>query len=140
MIVADESARTLAVGLEDLLDAGERGAGGAAEEPRAASDARGEYLDRARDSGARVAEPFEVPLTWRDWTIHVSGRIDVEREDARGVSLELLRLLPDGDAELGNARALERAGFTALLLELGGRSVARLDRDLLRRDHAARLE
>jgi DNA excision repair protein ERCC-2 len=126
VIVADEGARTLAVGVEDLLDAGEHGAGSGAEELRAAAEARAEYLARARDSGAVVAERFEVPLTWRDWTIHVSGRVDVERADARGVSLELLRLVPDADAELGSARALERAGFTALLFELGGRSVARL--------------
>ena len=126
MIVADETARTLAVGVEDLLDAGEHGAGSGADELRAASGARREYLERASDSGARVEQRFEVPLTWREWTIHVSGRVDVARSHARGVSLELLRLVPDADPETGPARALERAGFTALLFELGGHSIARV--------------
>jgi DNA excision repair protein ERCC-2 len=126
VIVADDAARTLAVGVEDLLDAGERGAGAAADELRAGADARREYLAEASDSGAAVERRFEVPLTWRDWTIHVSGSVDVERADARGVSLEVLRTVPDAEGESGAARALERAGLTALLFELGGRSVARV--------------
>jgi DNA excision repair protein ERCC-2 len=126
VIVADEDARALAVGVDDLLDAGEHGAGAQPDELRSASDVRRRYLARASESGARVEERLEVPLTWRDWTIQVTVRADVLRDDSRGVALELLHLVPDPNAEAGSARALERAGFTALLLELGGHSVARV--------------
>jgi DNA excision repair protein ERCC-2 len=125
VIVADEGARVLSLGVEDLLDAGEHGAGGGAA-PRAASGARAEYLARALESGARTEVALEVALPWRDWTIQVSGRADVVRADPRGAMLEALRLVPDDEPESGAARALERAGLTSLLLELAGDSVARV--------------
>ncbi len=116
MIVADETARTLAVGVEDLLDAGEHGAGSSGYESRIRAESRADELARARESGAEVDVRLEVPVTWRDWTIEISGRADV----LRGESLELLE--PGAAGE----RALERAGLTALLCELAGHSIARV--------------
>ena len=125
MIVADESARTLSLGVEDLLDAGEHGAGFARDEAPEAAPLRAEALAQAAASGARCQVALEVPLTWREWTLHVSGTADVLRPGAHGSSLEQLRVVPDGGPD-GAGRALERAGFTALLLSYAGESVARV--------------
>ena len=129
MIVADESARELSLGVDDLVDAGEHGAGLAREleedTRRAAAGARAAHLASARREGARAEVALEVPLTWRDWTLHVSVSADVLRAEPRGTALEQLRVLPDADGEAGAARALERAGFAALLFELAGEPIAR---------------
>ncbi|MFI5314513.1 MAG: helicase C-terminal domain-containing protein [Myxococcota bacterium] len=126
MIVADENARVLALGIEDLLDAGEHGAGDDAGELRAARGARARYLAQALESGARADVSIEVSLAWRDWTIQVTGRVDGIRAEPRGAALEAVHVGPDGDPESGSARALERAGFAALLLELSGTAVSRV--------------
>ncbi|HTO52926.1 MAG TPA: ATP-dependent DNA helicase [Myxococcota bacterium] len=122
MIVADESARVLSLGVEDLLDAGEHGAAEAGESLRAVHAARVEHLARAAAAGARCEVALDVPVTWREWTIHLSGRADVLRDDARGISLEVLRDVGDS----GAARALERAGFLALFASYAGEPVARV--------------
>jgi len=67
-----------------------------------------------------------VPLTWRDWTLQVAVSADVLRPDARGAALEQIRVVPDADPDAGAARALERAGFAALLFDLAGEPIARV--------------
>lgn len=130
MIVADESARELSLGVEDLIDAGEHGAGPAPlagpESLPAARAARMAALERARAEGARTELEREVPLTWRDWTLHIAVSADVLRPDARGAALEQIRVVPDADPDAGAARALERAGFAALLFDLAGEPIARV--------------
>ena len=130
MIVADESARELSLGVEDLIDAGEHGAGPAPlagpESLPAARAARMAALERARAEGARTELEREVPLTWRDWTLQVAVSADVLRPDARGAALEQIRVVPDADPDAGAARALERAGFAALLFDLAGEPIARV--------------
>ena len=130
MIVADESARELSLGVEDLIDAGEHGAGPAPlagpESLPAARAARMAALERARAEGARTELEREVPLTWRDWTLHIAVSADVLRPDARGAALEQIRVVPDADPDAGAARALERAGFAALLFDLAGVPIARV--------------
>jgi DNA excision repair protein ERCC-2 len=130
VIVADESARELSLAVDDLIDAGEHGAG---LEPlfgpdslRAAAAARAALLARARAEGARTEVEREVPLTWRDWTLHVAVSADVLRAGEHGAALEQVRVVPDADQDGGPARALERAGFAALLLDLAGEPVARV--------------
>ena len=130
MIVADESARELSLAVEDLIDAGEHGAGLAPlagpDSLRAARDARAELLLRARADGARTEVDREVPLGWREWTLHLKASADVLRPGARGAALEQIRIVPDADADGGAARALERAGFAALLFDLAGEPIARV--------------
>ena len=83
-------------------------------------------LERARAEGARTELEREVPLTWRDWTLHIAVSADVLRPDARGAALEQIRVVPDADPDAGAARALERAGFAALLFDLAGEPIARV--------------
>ena len=122
MILIDERARTLALGVEDLIDAGAIGAAFAAVDP-----ARARLEARAREAwadGARADLRLFSELDWRGFRVALDGRADVVRATPRGARVEILRFLPDDDETTSRARAVERAGFAALLLALGGERVA----------------
>jgi len=129
LILIDERARTLALGVEDLIDAGSAGAAFRGVDP-----ARARLEERARERWAGTSA--DVPpntrrdvrlateLDWRGYRVSLDARADVVRASPRGARLELLRFLPDDDEATSRERALERAGFTALVLALCGARVA----------------
>lgn len=122
MILIDERARTLALGVEDLIDAGS-----AAAAYRGVDPVRERLEARAREAwlgSARAAVPLRAELDWRGFRIALDGCADVLRDGPRGTRLEVLRFLPDDDESTNAARAVERAGFASLLLALGGARVA----------------
>ncbi len=122
MILIDERARTLALGVEDLIDAG---AAGAALRSTDASRARLEARAReAFSDGARADVRLSTELDWRGLRVALDGRADVVRASPRGARVEVVRFVPDDDEPTSRARALERAGFASLLLALGGERVA----------------
>ena len=130
MIAADELARTLSVGVDDLVDVGPVGfATGARRAGRRAARARGSARGvpgarRARRRARRVAARGGAPLRRLDGAgQRACGRRARGRE--RGARSRCCAPIPDDDPEHGAARALERAGFAALLLELRGEPVAR---------------
>jgi DNA excision repair protein ERCC-2 len=122
LILIDERARTLALGVEDLIDAGAAGAAfGAVEPTRARLEARAR---EAFAEGARVDLRLATELDWRGFRVALDGRADVVRESPRGARVECLCFVPDDDEATSRARAVERAGFASLLLALGGERVA----------------
>lgn len=122
MILIDPRARTLALGVEDLIDAGAAGAAFSSADP-----VRARLETRAREAwagSARADVRLFAELDWRGWRVALDGRADVVRSGARGTRLEVLRFLPDDDQETLAERAAERAGFAALLAALGGERIA----------------
>ena len=122
MILIDQRARTLALGVEDLIDAGAAAAAYSAPDP-----VRARLETRAREAwanGARSDLRLYAELDWRGWRVALDGRADVVRSSPRGSRIEVLRFLPDDFAATDAARAAERAGFAALLVALGGEHVA----------------
>ena len=64
--------------------------------------------------------PIDAVVEWNGLEVHVSARIAVVRS-ARGDALpELVRIADPAKPEAGRARAIERAGFCALLLRRSG--------------------
>jgi len=122
LILIDERARTLALGVEDLIDAGAAGAAFAAvDPPRARLEARAR---EAWADGARADVRLSTELHWRGLRVALDGRADVVRASPRGARVEVVRFAPDDDEATSRARAVERAGFASLLLALGGERVA----------------
>ncbi len=122
MILIDERARTLALGVDDLIDAGPSGAAYRMSDP-----VRARIEARVRESwvgDARSAVPLRAELDWRGFRVALDGRADVLRSSPRGVRIEALRFLPDDDPETSSRRAIERAGFASLLVALAGDRVA----------------
>ena len=122
MILIDLRARTFALGVEDLIDAGAAGAAFAAVDP-----ARARLEARAREAWANSARAdvrLSSELDWRGWRVALDGRADVVRDSPRGARVEVVRFMPDDDEATSTARAIERAGFATLLLALGGERVA----------------
>jgi len=122
LILIDERARTLALGVDDLIDAGAAGVAVFSADPLRA---RLEAVAReAWGEGARTEVRLRSELDWRGWRVALDGRADVVRESPRGARIEIVHFLPDDDAATRAARAVERAGFVSLLVALGGERVA----------------
>lgn len=122
MILIDPRARTLALGVEDVIDAGPAGVVGSSSDP-----VRARLESAAREAWARGARSdvrLRAELAWRGWRVELDGRADVVRTSPRGARVEIVRCLPDDDPETATARAEERAGFASLLVALGGERVA----------------
>ena len=125
LILIDERARTLALGVDDLIDVGESGARAAASRTTRARGSRTRAATRGagRDGArAQVRARGGAPLGGGCRVAARRARGRRAREPARRRASRSLRFVPDDDEATSRARALERAGFASLLLALARRA------------------
>ncbi|MCP4005422.1 MAG: ATP-dependent DNA helicase [bacterium] len=123
MIAFDETARTLHLSIEDLLDSGPHRPWDDEIDPgreALAADALSQYLDHVAPQGYLASTRIAFEFAWREYTVHLDGVADGLFETSSGEVVEVVRCVP---ASGGPERAIERAGLLCLLRSRTGHEV-----------------